>query len=424
MTVPPQPDAEEISGVLKRVNLLGTATERLFSYLYTGLNRRSQRETQERTLSELQQKIDHAKRIQEQNKRLQFSVAMQAGEIERLHGILATLNDGIIMQDTEGQVIFINKAARELLGTQKNIWDTQIGMLFEKYRDIDQLESEVVPLGATEQVQVNNRIVGTQVAAVANDAGQRIGTMLILRDMTQDTVADRLKDQFVTAISHELKTPMTVIKGMSEVLMGQPEDRAPNRRLLETLSRNVDILDRMVVELLDVSEMGAETFEIRQNPINIEPIVWRIVNGMTPEVKKNRLQVSLMAKETSNLQVRGDEQRLRWAIGHLFKNSVYYTLPEGRVWVRVRPDDQKQNVVIEFIDEGVGISGKDMPHIFERFYRGDPRDSSGRLVDPRGLGQGLFIAKTVIEAHGGYINVGSDVGVGSVFTVTLPIDFN
>jgi signal transduction histidine kinase len=416
---------QEIGGVLSRVNQLGAATERVFSRLYSGLNRRSrvesERAARERRRKELHDKIDSAREIIEQNRQFQDDLRQREAEIERLDGILSSINEGIIMQDEEGRIAYINRAARDLLGSLKNFWDSELGKLFDQYREVTTASSEITPLGEPVRVQVNHQVVGAQFAAVANSLGERLGTMIVLRDVTRDALADRLKDQFVTAISHELKTPMTVIKGMSEVLLEQPADRPPNRRLLETLSRNVDILDRMVIELLDVSEMGAGAFDIRQNEIHLEPLLWSVVNGIAPEIKKNRLDVAVMARDTLALRLRGDDHYLRWALGHLLQNSAHYTEPGGHVVVTAglqagNPD----YIAIDVIDSGVGISDKDLPHIFERFYRGSPRKSSGKLLDPRGLGQGLFIARTVAEAHGGYVNVRSEINQGSVFTLVLP----
>ncbi len=418
-------DAEEISGVLSRINQLGAATEHMFSRLYTGLSRRVTAEGRNQKRLKLQEKIENARRIAEQNKALHESLQQRGEEITRLHGILATLDEGIIMQDNEGHILFINKAARDLLGTQKNFWETELGQLFEESLSITTFSTELEPLGEPTRIETNGHVLGAQLAAVASNEGKRIGTMIVLRDVTRDALADRLKDQFVTAISHELKTPMTVIKGMSEILQNQPEERPVNRRLLETLSRNVDVLDRMVVELLDVSEMGAGTIEIRHNDIAIEPLLWSVVNGATPEIKKNRLDVMVMVRDVTDLLIKGDNQRLRWALGHMLQNSVYYTQPDGHIVIATRLQDNNPDYLdISFIDDGVGISEKDLPHIFERFYRGDPRDKSGKLVDPRGLGQGLFVAKTVAQLHDGFINVESEAGQGSIFTLTLPIAFN
>jgi two-component system phosphate regulon sensor histidine kinase PhoR len=263
-------------------------------------------------------------------------------------------------------------------------------------------------------------IVGAQVAAVADGQGNRLGTMIVLRDVTRDALAERLKDQFVTAISHELRTPMAVIKGMSDVIMGQPADRPPPRRMLETLSRNVDILDRMIVELLDIAEMSETAFSVRHDQLDLEELLWNVVNGMTPEVKRAKLDVSVMARDTDRLQVAGDDQRLRWALGHLLQNSIRYTESGGHIIITASLTDDK-HATIQVVDTGVGIAKKDLPHIFDRFYRGEPRTSSGKLLDPRGLGQGLFVARTVTESHGGYLSVKSEVGHGSIFTMVLPV---
>lgn len=415
MTDPATPDnAGDVSGELGRVNRLGAITARLFSRLYQGLNSRA--EKQQRVEVQLQK----SRMIAERNKRLNAILREREVEVERLNGILATIDEGIIMQDTEGRVVLFNQAAQRLLGSHKNFWETELGTLFDAYRDVDTLDAELAPLGEPTRVQVNNRIVGAQLAAVADSQGQRIGTMIVLRDVTRDALADRLKDQFVTAISHELRTPMTVIKGASEVLAGTPDDQPVNRRLLETLTRNVDTLDRMVVELLDISEMGAGTFSVREDAIKLEPLLWSVVNGMATEIKRGSLEVAFVIR-AENLTVKGDIQRLRWAFGHLVQNSVRYTEPKGYIIVTAGFDESSPGrIVVEVIDSGVGIADKDLPHIFERFYRGEPRTSSGKLLDPRGLGQGLFIARTVAEAHRGYLSVRSKVGEGSIFSMVLP----
>jgi signal transduction histidine kinase len=404
---------EEIGGLLGKVNRLGTATERLFSRLYLSLSQRSRYEQR----VALEARIEAARRTEDQNQQLRQQLTRRTVEVEQLSGMLAALDDGIIMQDNEGRIAYMNDAARTLLGSQKNLWESDLGMLFDNFQHVTQVESELTPLGEPKRIQVNDRILGAQLAAVANVTGERLGTMIILRDITRTALADRIKDQFATAISHELKTPMTVIKGMSEVLLNAPEDQPANRRLLETLSRNVDILNRMVVELLDVSEMGAGAFEIRDDEIDLVRLLWDVINGLEPDIKRQKLEICFMARAT--LPVTGDAQRLHWALGHVIQNSVHYTESDGQITVLAGLNDQG-SAAITVEDNGVGITDKDLPHIFERFYRGDPRDASGKLVDPRGLGQGLFIARTVAEAHGGYVGVESIVGKGSTFTVVVP----
>jgi signal transduction histidine kinase len=405
-------NAQEVSGALTRVNQLGVATAALFNRLYGGLRRQS-------GLPEASEPTDlsDSQRINQ----LQSALKRRDVEIERLNGILSTIDEGIIMQDLEGRIVLVNAAARALIGSRRDIWTSELGSLFNAYRDVATVESELAPLGEPTRIQVNNRIVGAQVAAVADSHGNRQGTLIVLRDVTRDALADRLKDQFVTAISHELRTPMAVIKGMSDIIMGQPAGAPPNRKFLETLSRNVDILDRMIVELLDIAEMSAAAFAIRRDPVDLEELLWNVVNGMSPEVRRGQLDVAVMARDTDRLQLVGDHERLRWALGHLLQNSIRYTERGGHIIITASLTGEDR-VTIQVVDTGVGISKKDLPHIFDRFYRGEPRTQSGKLLDPRGLGQGLFVARTVAEAHGGYLSVRSEVGQGSVFTLVLPVN--
>lgn len=397
------PDAQEISSEIQRVNRLGTASEKLFSRLYKGLGKRNQA----------------AQALEEQTRKLERLLVQRDLEVERLNGILASIDEGVIMQDDEGRLVFMNNAARALLGGIKSFWQSELGTLFNNYREIVALDAEVSPLSEPTRVQVNNRIIGAQLAAVADEAGSRLGTIIVVRDVTRDVLSERLKDQFITAISHELRTPMAVIKGVSEVVLEQGDDGKPNRRLLETLSRNVDILDRMIIELLDLSELSSDSIEVRDDELSLEELLWNTVNGLTPETKRAGLDVSVMVRDASALAVRGDAARLRWALGHLLQNSVRYTESGGHIVVTASRNDD-EHIAIQVVDTGVGISERDLPHVFERFYRGEPRTPTGKLLDPRGLGQGLFIARKVAEAHGGYLTVRSDPGQGSIFTLVLP----
>lgn len=394
------PNEQELSSVIQRINRLGSASERVFSRIYKGLGQQDPGTTQ----------------IREQNRQLQTTLRQRNLEIERLNSILASIDQGVIMQDNEGRLVLVNESARKLLGSIKAFWQSELGTLFNNFRTVTAVDAELSPLSEPTRVQVNNRILGAQLAAVADEAGNRLGTIIVLRDVTRETLSDRLKDNFITAISHELRTPMAVIKGVSEVIINS--DSMPNRRMLETLSRNVDILDRMIVELLDVAELSGDNISIRHELINLEELLWNVVNGQTPEIKRAQLDVSVLVRGAANLLVRGDDQRLRWAFGHLLQNAIHYTLPGGHILITVAPSDGDR-LSIQFVDTGVGISDRDLPHVFERFYRGEARTEGGKLVDPRGLGQGLYIARRVLDAHNGYVAVSSSRGQGSIFTVVL-----
>jgi signal transduction histidine kinase len=376
--------------------------------LYRNLSRRSEQERQ----------LGVAHKLYKQRQQLKAILERREQELVRLHGIIASIDEGIILQNIEGRVELINDAAKQMLGNQRTFRESGLSALFENYKDVTHIDSELAPLGEPRRLEVNNRILGATLAAVADKDGNRIGTLVVLRDVTEAAIGERLKDQFTTAISHELRTPMNVVKMSSEVLRHTPEGQPANRRMLELIGRNVDILDRMIVELLDISEMTAGSFQIRQDVIELEPLIWDVIHGLMPEIKGSRLDVAVMARNVNQLTITGDYQRLRWALGHMLQNSIRYTEPDGHIIVTLSIDNEQ--ITLQVVDTGVGIAEKDLPHIFERFYRGEARTQAGRLLDPRGLGQGLFIARTVAEAHEGFLSVRSKTGEGSVFTMSLP----
>lgn len=128
-----------------------------------------------------------------------------------------------------------------------------------------------------------------------------------------------------------------------------------------------------------------------------------------------------MVRNAAALEFEADEARLRWAVGHLLRNAIQYTEPDGCIWVAVGLDDLAgESIAVDIVDTGVGISDDDLPRIFDRFYRGTAVTADGSRIEPRGLGQGLFIVREVAAVHGGTVSVESQVGRGSSFTIVLP----
>ncbi|RPI94348.1 MAG: ATP-binding protein, partial [Chloroflexi bacterium] len=169
-----------------------------------------------------------------------------------------------------------------------------------------------------------------------------------------------------------------------------------------------------------ISEIGAGSFAVRQHDIHLPELIFTVIQGLKPRIEKAGLNLGVMVTNRDRLTVLGDDRRLQWATGHLLDNCVKYTETGGEIMLRLGRIRDRY-MLIEVSDTGVGIHPDDLPHDFERFYRGTARDTSGKVIDPRGLGQGLFVARAVAEAHGGYLSVASSVGEGSTFTLALPL---
>lgn len=396
---------------LRGIHRLGSATSELFSRLYEGLKRRSQSSSGDTTSIIAQQ-------IHERNRQLRQMLQQRDAEIERLHSILNSIQDGIIMQDTEGRVLMTNPAAQTLLGNMKYFWQSELGIWFQRFREFTTGGTEVALVGRPERFELQDKILAVQMALVSDSDGNRIGTLMILRDVTRDALAERLKNNIITTISHELKTPMNVMRIASEILLSQPDEAPANRKMLEKLSKNIDVLDRMIIELLDISEMSSGSFEIHQANVNMEDLLEDVIISFKADILKAKLEVRQMLRDTGQLFLMGDAPRLKWAIGHLLRNAISYTEQGGTILLAAKLENGQ--IVLKFKDSGVGIRPEDLPRIFDLFERGEARNSKGKRLDPRGLGQGLFIARKVAEAHGGELMVESQLYQGSIFTLSLP----
>ena len=267
---------------------------------------------------------------------------------------------------------------------------------------------------------LNNRIVRAQLSAIGDEDGQRIGTVIILRDVTHDALALRLKDGFVAHIARELGGSVNVIKLATELLSAQPEDAAVNQRLLDKLLRNVDMLDQLALELLDIAQLNAGELDVAREALSIERLVWAVANGLEAALSGRGIDLLVMTRGISGVQARGDATRLQWALGHLVRNGADYGREGGYVALAARQEERggKPWALISVSDNGIGIKADDLPHIFDRFYRGD---ASAAQDAPRGLGQGLYVARAIAQAHGGTLIVESREGVGSIFTLGIPL---
>ncbi len=410
------PETSETGNFLSLLQTVGNVTQMVFGRVYQGLGlkRRAENDSEPPL-----QPDDTRTLLRAQNKMLSGRVQATETLAARLKAVFANLNEGVIMQDTEGRIVLINSAAEVLLGSIKNFWESDLGRMFNQARQSGSGLAEMELIGAPLRVQVNSRIIGAQLAAVFAE-GDRLGTVIVLRDVTQEALADRLKDEFVTAISHELRTPLTAIKGMADILISQPGDRPPNRKFLEAIGRNAAILDRMIIELLDISEISSGSFAVHKARVALDELIFDVIKSQEARITKADLNVGVLVANRERIYAIGDDQRLRWALGHLLDNALNYTLKGGFITFRVGAV-RGERVLIEVVDTGVGISERDMPHVFERFYRGEAQTPEGKLIDPRGLGQGLYVAKAVADAHSGYLAVESQPGTGSRFTLALPL---
>ena len=197
MNEAPRQSLGEANADLNDVHRFGAASESLFRRLYRGFSRRQQLEHELRRQKQIAQRhtADSAT-LRRRLERLESDQRQRRSDLDRLTKVLSSLEEGIIFQDTNGKVTMMNRAAQAMLGGKRAFWDSALGTLFEQYRDVQDVAYELTPLGESEELPLNDRLVRAQLIAIGDEANRRIGTVIILRDVTYDALAERLKDGF------------------------------------------------------------------------------------------------------------------------------------------------------------------------------------------------------------------------------------
>jgi two-component system, OmpR family, sensor histidine kinase VicK len=333
----------------------------------------------------------------------------------RMEAILSSIGDGVLLEDLEHSLIPLNSTANLLL--HELIEHSLVGEL--RALAAETLAEEDSPLDPwlieRRRFEVGKKVISAHSAAVRTDDGEHIGTVIVLRDVTAEAEADRLKDAFVAHVSHELRTPLTAIKGYSELMLvgatGSLEDE--QRRFIQTIHHHTDSLVSMINTLLDFSEMEAwDRLTLARHPTQLPSLLEETIEPWYSQMEEKQLAFTVEVSDGLP-EINVDARRLQWVIVNLVRNALQYT-PEGGS-VSVRLYEQDGNVVFDVTDTGIGISEKDQEELFTRFYRVE------RATEVRGIGLGLYVSKAIVESHGGEISVSSELGVGSTFSVVLPV---
>jgi two-component system phosphate regulon sensor histidine kinase PhoR len=243
------------------------------------------------------------------------------------------------------------------------------------------------------------------------------GAVIVLHDTTELRRLERLRQEFVANVSHELKTPLSSIKAYAETLLngalGDPENA---QKFVGRIEEQADRLHALIQDMLSLARIESVQQPFVINPVNVEDVVRACVEDQRSRAEAKQIDISLDLPESA-LRVRADEEGLRIILSNLIDNAVKYTPEGGQVTVHWRSDGEM--VSIDVIDSGIGISREDQSRVFERFYRVD----KARSRELGGTGLGLSIVKHLAQAFGGAVDVQSSPGLGSTFSVHLPVAY-
>lgn len=351
------------------------------------------------------------------SERLRGTISQITEEKNKIKAILKSMNDGVIAIDRKGSIILINAAVERMFNVKSELI---VGKsLIEVVRNFDlekflreALKSEKGLLKELQMFVPDLKTFRISTAPLTNESGV-VGTVAVMRDITAFREVERMKTEFVANVSHELKTPLTSIKGFVETLLdGALDDRNTRRHFLEIINDEADRLNRLINDLLSLSKIEAKYKEIVRTPLDLERMINSTVSILSPQAKEKNLTINVNIRQ-SLPTVDADEDMIGQVMINLIDNAVKYTPAGGQV--NITAEKEANWVKVAVSDTGIGIPRESLPRLFERFYRVD----KARSREMGGTGLGLAIVKHIMEVHGGKIEVDSEVGKGSTFTFYL-----
>jgi two-component system phosphate regulon sensor histidine kinase PhoR len=333
--------------------------------------------------------------------------------------------EGVIALDHRARIVVINPAARRILGlappADSGTLLVEGRPLAEVVREkalfdlVDACRAGAAPEECRGEIELPPpvaRILRVHAVALAFP-DQAPGTLLVLHDVTELRRLERVRTEFVGNVSHELRTPLTAIKGYLETLLdGALEDREPARRFLETAHRHADRLGRLVDDLLELSDVESGRVRLDVGPVSVRDVAATVAAMF--EAAAGQKHLILLNAVPGDVRVQADADRLSQILVNLVDNALKYTAEGGQVTLTASRADRMVEVSVE--DTGIGIPAEDLPRISERFYRVD-RARSRALG---GTGLGLAIVKHLVHAHGGTLQIDSELGKGTTVRFTLP----
>ncbi len=345
-------------------------------------------------------------------------------ETKRLTSILSYMTDGVLATNRRGQIIMVNEmAAKQLNVNPDEVLNTSILDLLSLGDDYDlrSLITEVPELTIDSQDE-NGEYISLRVrfALIRRESGFISGLVAVLHDTTEQDKEERERRLFVSNVSHELRTPLTSVKSYLEALDdgALSEPVAPD--FVKVSLNETNRMMRMVTDLLSLSRIDNETSQLEIELTNFTAFITFILNRfdkIKSQSQEDTKKYELIREyPITPIWVEIDTDKMTQVIDNILNNAIKYSPDGGKIKVGMKTTDAQ--LIISISDEGLGIPKKDLPRIFDRFYRVDKARSRAQ----GGTGLGLAIAKEIIKQHKGFIWAKSEYGKGSTFTIVLPYD--
>ncbi|SHI67562.1 PAS/PAC sensor signal transduction histidine kinase [Clostridium amylolyticum] len=341
---------------------------------------------------------------------LQLKINESTDKQNRIEAILKSMDSGVVAVDTKHRIIIMNPYAKKIFGIQDDI----IGKnLMDHIRDFELdsiFDNNDNNFKEIKILWPQERDLRIKTADILNN-GSLIGTVAVIQDITDIKKLEHMRTQFVANVSHELKTPLTSIKGFAETLKFV-KDEEKKQKFLDIINDEAERLTRLINDILTLSSIE-QNINVVEEEFSVNDVINNVILMMRSAAETKDIELKATTNDKVNLV--GDSDKFKQMMINLIENGIKYS--EKGAHVDINTIIKDDNLILEVEDSGYGIPESDITRIFERFYRVDKARSRAN----GGTGLGLAIVKHIVIGFNGSIKVDSTIGVGSKFTITLPI---
>jgi two-component system phosphate regulon sensor histidine kinase PhoR len=357
-----------------------------------------------------------------------YEIQVKVATAERQHAeaIIKSISDAVLVTSPFDELVLANDSAAktfnfDLQKSNRTPVDTLLndGRIVDLIREMRQskivngrriIEHEI-------RSPVGNRTYKVTLSSVADGAGEPAGVVAVLHDMTREKEIGEMKNDFVSNVSHELRTPLASIKAYVEMLIdGEADDERTKTEFYEIIQGEADRLGRLIDNILNISRIESGLVKIDKQPQSLSVIVKEAIDVISPQAKLKHIEIA-EALCPVFYQTWADKDMLYQAVLNILSNSVKYTPENGTISVQTTVDEANKKVFVKIIDNGVGIPAKDLPHVFDKFYRVETNNKVAK-----GTGLGLSLVKHIVETvHHGRATVASEVGKGTTFGLEMDL---
>ena len=333
---------------------------------------------------------------------------------QRLEAVLASTPEPVLVFDERNRLLLLNPAAAQVPGLMGSVAPGQSLAVALRSDELKAMIASPNQEPVSREINLSSgRVFYTSVSRVIAD-GHRVGTVCILRDITHFKNLDTLKSEFVATVSHDLRSPLSLIRGHANMLRNVGELNEQQKIFLKNILDGIDNMTALVNTLLDLGRIEAGV-GLKIEELSAQSVIEQVMQSLRLEAAQKNITLELMPGSV-NGKIEADQALLRQALYNLLDNAIRYTPQKGKVRIGVQRSED--SVIFEVHDTGIGIAPLDLPRVFEKFYRCGHREAQQQ----RGTGLGLAIVKSIAERHNGQVWAESQLGKGSSFYLEIPLE--